>query len=146
MIASYWPRRHSSATGAPDLARQPTSGPASSRHQPPSSRTARVRIRAWAAMRSTGSVRSSVARPRGGSGRVIPAASATRRHTACTASSVLSSDGRRSRRCPPMEAISAWSARVRTASPARMPAAVRSAWARSMVSIQRSTAVPRRYC
>lgn len=108
-----------------------------------------MRIRELTAMRSTGVMRSLAAAPFGGSVSVIRAASATVRQTAKVASSPARSVAalpRPDRSWRPMDAISAWSARSRTASPALMPAAVRSSWARSSCSIQRSTADSSRYC
>ncbi len=147
LSASYRPRRQSRATGAPDLARRPTSGPASVRHHSPASRTGRVRSRAAAAIRSTGSSRPPPATERAAaSGSAMPLARATWRKTAYTASSPASPRALKERSRRPIESSSAWSARSRTASPARIPAAARSSWARSSRSTQPSTAVSRRYC
>lgn len=88
-----------------------------------------MRIRELTAIRSTGVMRSLAAAPFGGSVSVIPAASATVRQTAKVASSPARSipvPPWPARSWRPMEAISAWSARSRTVSPALMPAAVRS--------------------
>lgn len=146
LTASYPPLRHSSATRTPVAARWPTRGPVFSRHQRPTSRTGRTRTREVTAIRSTASIRSLVAPLSEGDARVIPEAWATTLHTAYVVSSEVRAVRDDGLRDVSMEASNAWSACSRTASPALMPAAVRSSWARSNRSIQRSRVDSRRCC
>ena len=148
VTASYPPRRHSSATGAPDAARWPTSGPDV---RPATSARRGVRRGCGSARRPRsarpGRAGRSPRRSATGSASVIPAALGDQ--PAGGVRGVVASRRAAANRLAgrwPMEASSVRSACARTASPALMPAAVRSSWARSSRSIQRSSADSSRYC